>query len=91
MSVSVLDIVLILLLLALIIRGVVRGFVTEVLSMAAIVLGFTAAIFLSGPLSLLMDDLFGKQVLNQLIAFLILFLGWVLSTLIKTTFAKVLY
>ncbi|MBN2738570.1 MAG: CvpA family protein [Spirochaetales bacterium] len=72
---SVLDVVLVLLLLVLAVRGVLRGFVAEVLSMAAIILGFTAAIFLSGPLSLLMGHLWGKQVWNQLIAFLVLFLA----------------
>jgi membrane protein required for colicin V production len=73
-SVPYLDIVFLVLFAIITIRVVVRGFVKEFLDMSAIIFASAGAIFLSGPLSVLLDKLFGKTGWNQIIAFLVLFL-----------------
>ena len=74
MSFEVIDIVFALLVIIAAIRGAFRGFVTEVGSMAALILGFGAAIVFYKPVALLLDRQFRPSMWNQLIAFLILFL-----------------
>ena len=84
MSFEVIDIVFALLVLIAAIRGAFRGFVTEVGSMAALILGFGAAIVFYKPVALLLDRQFGPSMWNQLIAFLILFLlGYLLVKLVQ--------
>jgi membrane protein required for colicin V production len=84
LSFEVIDIVFALLVIIAAIRGAFRGFVTEVGSMAALILGFGAAIVLYKPVALLLDRQFGASMWNQLIAFLILFLlGYVLVKLVQ--------
>jgi membrane protein required for colicin V production len=73
-NIPYLDIVFLVLIVVLTIRVVVRGFVKEFLDMAALIGAAVVAIFLSGPLSLLLDKLFGKTGWNQIIAFLACFL-----------------
>ena len=69
-----LDIVFIIIILLALIRGAMRGFVTEVLSMAAIIVGIAMAVLFSSPLSALFAELLGESFWNQIIAFLTLFL-----------------
>jgi len=74
LSFEVIDIVFGLLVVIAAIRGAFRGFVTEVGSMAALILGFGIAIIFYKSLSILLSTQFGESMWNQLIAFLILFL-----------------
>ena len=74
MAIEVIDIVFALLVVLAAIRGAFRGFVTEVGSMAALILSFGAAIVFYKQLSLVIDRQFGVSMWNQLIAFLVLFL-----------------
>jgi membrane protein required for colicin V production len=84
LSFEVIDIVFALLVIIAAIRGAFRGFVTEVGSMAALILGFGAAIVFNKPVALLLDRQFGQSMWNQLIAFLILFLlGYLLVKLVQ--------
>jgi membrane protein required for colicin V production len=84
LSFEVIDIVFALLVIIAAIRGAFRGFVTEVGSMAALILGFGAAIVLYKPVAQLLDRQFGASMWNQLIAFLILFLlGYLLVKLVQ--------
>ena len=84
MSFEVIDIVFALLVVIAAIRGAFRGFVTEVGSMAALILGFGAAIVFYKPVALLLGRQFGQSMWNQLIAFLILFLlGYLLVKLVQ--------
>jgi membrane protein required for colicin V production len=69
-----LDIVCLVIFLIITIRVVARGFVKEFLEMAAFICATAGAVFLSGPLSVLLDKLFGKTGWNQIIAFLVCFL-----------------
>ncbi len=71
---SYLDIACLVIFLILVIRVVVRGFVKEFLEMASFICATAGAVFLSGPLSVLLDNLFGKTGWNQIIAFLACFL-----------------
>jgi membrane protein required for colicin V production len=73
MNVPYLDIVLLVIFAILTIRVIVRGFVAELLDMAALILAGLGAIFLSGPLSLLLNRIFGAGFWNQIIAFLACF------------------
>jgi len=84
LSFEVIDIVFALLVVIAAIRGAFRGFITEVGSMAALILGFGAAIVFYKSVALLLDKQFGPSFWNQLIAFLILFLlGYLLVKLVQ--------
>ncbi len=74
-SLSIIDLVFILLILAATVRGVFRGFVAEVGSVAALVLGIGGAILFSKSLARVVEKYFGDSFWNQLIAFLIIFLA----------------
>ncbi len=74
MGFAAIDIVFLVLIVVLVIRGAIRGFVTEVGSVAALVIGFGGAILFYKPLAALIGRLFGVSMWNPLIAFLVLFL-----------------
>ena len=74
MSFAVIDMVLLVLLIVLAIRGAIRGFVAEIGSVAALVVGFGGAILFYKPLAALIGRMFGISMWNPLIAFLLLFL-----------------
>jgi membrane protein required for colicin V production len=91
LSFEIIDIVFALLVVIAAIRGAFRGFVTEVGSMAALILGFGAAIVLYKPVALLLERQFGHSTWNQLIAFLLLFLlGYLLVKLIQRMLQNVI-
>ena len=69
-----LDIVFAIILLIAMIRGALRGFVTELLSMSAVILGILAAVFFSAHLSTYVSMLLGQSMWSQIIAFLVLFI-----------------
>lgn len=81
MSFAVIDVVFIVLIVVLAIRGAIRGFVSEIGSMAALIVGLGGAILFYKSLSLLIGRYFGQSMWNPLIAFLALFL--VLYLLVK--------
>lgn len=68
------DIVLSLIILILMVRGAFKGFVAEVLSFAALILGIAAAIIFGGLLSSLITDIFGESIWSPVIAFLGIFI-----------------
>ena len=74
MMFEVVDIVFALLILIAAIRGAFRGFVTEVGSMAALILSFACAIIFYKPVAQILEKQFGHSLWNPLISFLILFL-----------------
>jgi membrane protein required for colicin V production len=73
MPVNLLDILFIVVLVSLSVRGVLRGFIAEILSKAAIILGIAAAVFFSGSLYRFLERYLGDAVWVQIIAFLLLF------------------
>ena len=56
------------------IRCIIKGFVTEFLSMAAVIGGISAGIIFSGTLNRYIDIYIGKSGWNYLISFLVLFI-----------------
>ncbi len=74
MGFAAIDIVFLVLIVVLAIRGAIRGFVTEIGSVAALVVGLGGAILFYKLLAALIGRLFGISMWNPLIAFLILFL-----------------
>ncbi len=56
------------------IKAIVRGFVTEFMSLAAVGLGIILGALLSGPLGEFISQKFGHTNWNQVIAFLLIFL-----------------
>jgi membrane protein required for colicin V production len=75
-SFAPIDIVFIIIIIALIIRAGLRGFVAEILTMAAPILGIALAIFCSNALAQVVKQITGSdsQAWNQIIAFLVIFI-----------------
>ncbi len=74
MDVSGVDIVFIVILLFTTIRAGIRGFVRELMSMAAVILGITAAVVFSGIAAASLSRYVESEAWSQVIAFLGLFL-----------------
>lgn len=74
MKISPLDIVFIVLIAAGAIRCAFRGFISEVMSFAALILGVAAAVFFSKAGASLIDRYVGVSNWNQIIAFLVIFI-----------------
>ncbi len=68
------DIVLSVIILILMIRGAFKGFVAEILSMAALILGIGSSVIFSGLLSNLITEIFGESIWSPVIAFLVIFI-----------------
>ena len=73
------DIVFALIILLAMIRGAIRGFVTEFLSMASIILGVAAAVLFSKPLASAFQGFLGESMWVRVIAFLGLFVAGYLA------------
>ena len=73
MKINPLDIVFIVLIAAGAIRCSIRGFIAEVMSFAALILGVVAAVFFSKAGATLIDSYIGFSNWNQIIAFLVIF------------------
>ncbi len=56
------------------IRGIFKGFITELLSMLAIILGIGSALLFSKKGVLVLERIWGQSGWNQVIAFLIIFI-----------------
>ena len=69
-----LDIICLLILIIFVIRGIIRGFVVEFSSVAAIFLGILIAVLFSGLVATLLDQFMKPSFWNQVIAFLGLFI-----------------
>ena len=69
-----LDIALGLVLIFATVRGIFRGFVSEFLSMAAIILGVAVAVMFSKPVAVALSGTLGESAWVQIIAFLGLFI-----------------
>jgi len=74
MKVNPLDIVLIVIIAGGAIRCAFKGFIAEIMSFAALILGLVAAVFFSKMGAQLIDTYVGFSNWNQIIAFLIIFL-----------------
>jgi membrane protein required for colicin V production len=74
MNLAIIDIVFLVLIFILVIRGGLRGFVTEIMSMAAVVLGILAAVLFYKPGAVFVRTkiLADMQVVPELIAFVAL-------------------
>ena len=73
MPINLLDILFIVVLVFFSVRGVLRGFIAEILSKASIILGIAAAVFFSGSLYRFLSRYLGEAVWVQIVAFLLLF------------------
>ena len=73
MSINLLDFLFLVILAFLSVRGVLRGFVAEVLSKAALILGFAAAVILSADLFRMLSRFLGDSVCIQIVSFLLVF------------------
>jgi membrane protein required for colicin V production len=74
MDLAPIDVVFIAVVVFTTIRAGIRGFVRELLSMAAVILGIGCAVLFSGIASLYIDEYFGASVWSQVTAFLALFI-----------------
>ena len=74
MNIAAFDIVSLIILFLLAIRATFRGFLTELMSMASIIVGIIIAVVFTRPVSLLLQDYIGNSFWNMVIAFLGLFL-----------------
>jgi len=74
-SVNLLDALFVVIVAFLCVRGVMRGFVSEILSKVAVILGIAAAVFSAGSFSLFLARYLGEAIWVQIAAFLLLFAG----------------
>jgi membrane protein required for colicin V production len=92
-NIAIMDIIFIVVWIVVTIRCIFRGFIEEVLSMAGVILGITGAVFLSGPIGVLLNNTFKLGMWSQLIAFLACFviiyiIVKVLESVIRNIFEK---
>ena len=74
MNIASFDIVSLIILFILAIRATFRGFLTEIMSMASIIVGIIIAVVFTRPVSELLQSYIGNSFWNMIIAFLGLFL-----------------
>lgn len=74
MEFAILDIIFVVILLITTIRTTIKGFISEVMTLAALILGVAAAVLFLKLGTRLIDTYFGQSNWNQVIAFLIIFL-----------------
>lgn len=73
MNVSLLDILFAAIVVFFLVHGVIRGFISEILSKASVILGIAAAVFFSGPLFSLLSPHLGESIWVQILSFVLLF------------------
>ena len=69
------DILLLLIALFFVIKGFFRGFISEFMSMAALIAGLAAALIFQGQVAALFKDMIKNGTFRTLVAFFILFIG----------------
>ncbi len=74
MNIAAFDIVSLIILFLLALRATFRGFLTEIMSMASIIVGIIIAVIFTRPVSVLLENYIGQSFWNMIIAFLGLFL-----------------
>jgi len=74
MNIAAFDIISLVIIFILAIRATFRGFLTEIMSMASLIVGITIAVIFTRPVSILLQDYIGDSFWNMIIAFLGLFL-----------------
>ncbi len=74
MNLVALDIIFLVILLIATFRCVIKGFVSEIMSLAALILGIGGAVLFSGAAARFLDNQFGPSVWNQVVSFLVIFL-----------------
>lgn len=74
MGFEAIDIVFLVLLVFAAIRGGIRGFVREFMSMASLIVGIGVAVLFSGVVAVQLEGYLGDSIWNQIISFLGLFL-----------------
>lgn len=79
---ATIDIIFIIIIIIAAVRCAFRGFITEIMSVAAIILGILGAIFLSGLVAGYLDEYFSLGQWSNIVAFLLLFL--VIYLIVKT-------
>ena len=74
MNIAAFDIVSLIILLILAVRGTFRGFIAEIMAMASVLVGIIIAVIFTHPVSILLQGYIGESFWNTVIAFLGLFL-----------------
>ena len=74
MNIAAFDIVSLIILLILAIRATFRGFLTEIMAMASVIVGITVAVIFAHPVSVILQKYIGDSFWNTIISFLALFL-----------------
>ena len=69
------DLLFLLVALFFVIKGFIRGFISEFMSMAALILGLVAALMFQGQVAALLKDMVKSDTFRPLVAFFILFIG----------------
>ena len=88
---NILDIISIGIIAILAIRCAFRGFIREIMSMAALILGILAAVFFSKAGAILIDTYIGTSRWNQIIAFIALFIiVYIIIKLLESMLHKLL-
>jgi len=74
MNIAAFDIVSLVILLILAVRATFRGFLTEIMAMASVIVGITIAVIFTHPVSVILQKYIGDSFWNTIISFLALFL-----------------
>jgi len=75
MNMNIADIIFLILALFFLIRGYFKGFISEFMSMAALICGIASGIVFQSKVSPLLDDLIKNATWRPLVSFLLLFIG----------------
>ena len=74
MNIAAFDIVSLVIILILAVRGTFRGFLTEIMAMASVIVGISVAVIFTHPVSVILQKYIGDSFWNTVISFLGLFL-----------------
>jgi len=74
MNIAAFDIVSLVILVILAVRATFRGFLTEIMAMASVIVGITVAVIFTHPVSVILQKYIGDSFWNTIISFLALFL-----------------
>ena len=74
MNIAAFDIVSLVIILILAVRATFRGFLTEIMAMASVIVGISVAVIFTHPVSVILQKYIGDSFWNTVISFLALFL-----------------